>query len=299
MTGIKDQKFGIELEMTGLTREKAAKVLRNALEANGCGPAAFYRHGGAYDAWHVTDGRGRTWKLVRDSSIAIEGGEAVELVTPVLGWADIPLLQACIRALRKAGARVNETCGLHIHVDASPHTAQTLQNLIRIWAAKEQLIFQALRVPATRRDRYCKPIEARVRDGARSRKLKDMADLHQLWYGVDAWNRPQANHYHHTRYHALNLHSVWFRGTIEFRCFNATLHAGEVKAYIQFCLAVSAQALRQKTAGRQDTETTNPKYTFRCWLLRLGMIGDEFETARLHLLKHLPGNAAWRYGAAR
>ena len=31
---------------------------------------------------------------------------------------------------------------------------------------------------------------------------------------------------------------------------------------------------------------------FRCWLLRLGMIGDEFKTARYHLLKNLTGNAA-------
>ena len=40
--------------------------------------------------------------------------------------------------------------------------------------------------------------------------------------------------------------------------------------------------------------TDNPKFTFRCWLLRLGFIGDEFETARTHLLANLPGNAAWR-----
>ena len=39
--------------------------------------------------------------------------------------------------------------------------------------------------------------------------------------------------------------------------------------------------------------TDNPKYTFRCWLLRLGFIGEEFETARTPLLANLPGNAAW------
>ena len=39
------------------------------------------------------------------------------------------------------------------------------------------------------------------------------------------------------------------------------------------------------------------KYTFRCWLLRLGFIGEEFETARMHLTKRLPGNAAWRRAA--
>ncbi len=38
----------------------------------------------------------------------------------------------------------------------------------------------------------------------------------------------------------------------------------------------------------------NEKYTFRVWLLRLGMIGDEFKTARKHLLDHLDGNIAWK-----
>ena len=81
---------------------------------------------------------------------------------------------------------------------------------------------------------------------------------------------------------------------MEFRLFNGTLHAGKIKAYIQFCLAIGAQALNQSCASRRKTMTTNEKYTFRTWLLRLGLNGDEFATARLHLLKNLPGCIAWR-----
>lgn len=81
---------------------------------------------------------------------------------------------------------------------------------------------------------------------------------------------------------------------MEFRLFNSTTHAGKIKAYIQFCLAISAQALNQRCASRQKTQTTNEKYTFRTWLLRLGLIGDEFKTARIHLLEHLDGCIAWR-----
>ena len=50
----------------------------------------------------------------------------------------------------------------------------------------------------------------------------------------------------------------------------------------------------QKSAMRAKTQAENEKYTFRTWLLRLGMIGDEFKTARTHLLKNLEGNIAWR-----
>ena len=92
----------------------------------------------------------------------------------------------------------------------------------------------------------------------------------------------------------LNLHSVFQKGTIEFRAFNASLHAGEIKSFIQLAMAISHQALKSSAASARRPETDNPKYTFRCWLLRLGFIGDEFATAREHLTKRLPGNAAWR-----
>ena len=105
-------------------------------------------------------------------------------------------------------------------------------------------------------------------------------------------------HYNSSRYHGLNIHSTFTKGTVEFRLFNGTLHAGEIKAYIQFCLAMTHQALTQKKASARKTETDNEKYAFRCWMLRLGLIGDEFKTCRHHLLKNLTGNAAWRHAAA-
>ena len=67
-----------------------------------------------------------------------------------------------------------------------------------------------------------------------------------------------------------------------------------MKTYIQFSLAITNQALTQRNARAAPTRTTNDRYTFRTWLLRLGMIGPEFETARFHLLSHLEGNIAWR-----
>lgn len=59
-------------------------------------------------------------------------------------------------------------------------------------------------------------------------------------------------------------------------------------------MAISNQALTQAKASRRKTYSSNKKYTFRTWLLRLGMIGDEFKTARYHLLKHLEGCIAWK-----
>ena len=66
-------------------------------------------------------------------------------------------------------------------------------------------------------------------------------------------------HYDDSRYHCLNLHSVFQKGTVEFRLFNGTVHAGKIKAYIQLCLAIGAQALNQSCASRRKTVTENEK----------------------------------------
>lgn len=123
------------------------------------------------------------------------------------------------------------------------------------------------------------------------KKPKTLKEVSDIWYGGDDGSD---YHYHESRYHCLNLHSVFQKGTIEFRLFNSTTHAGKIKTYIQFCLAISAQALNQKSAGRIKTTSTNEKYTFRTWLLRLGMIGNEFKTARRFLLENLEGGIAWK-----
>lgn len=285
---MKDQRFGIEIEMTGITREKAARTLAEHLGAGG----AYYA-GGAYKKWTVKDQQGRTWNFVSDASISTDGGEQVELVSPILTYEDIPSLQEAARKLRKAGAKVNTSCGIHIHIDAAVHTAQSLRNLSNIIASKEDLLYEALNVHAGRLH-HCKKVKPGFTQELNQKKPKTLDALSTIWYK----DTTSGAHYHYneTRYHGLNIHNVWFRGTVEFRFFNSTLHAGEIKTYIQLALAISHQARTQRSATPKATTTTNAKFTFRTWLLRLGLIGEEFETCRHHLLKHLTGDAAWRHG---
>ena len=158
-------------------------------------------------------------------------------------------------------------------------------------ASKEDLIYKALQVSVSREHSYCQKIEQRFLEELNRKKPKTLEDVERIWYGGPS---RRYQHYDTSRYHCLNLHSVFQKGTIEFRLFNGTLHAGKIKAYIQFSLAVCAQALNQKCASSTKTQSANEKYTFRTWLLRLGLIGDEFATARLHLLKALPGCIAWK-----
>ena len=80
--------------------------------------------------------------------------------------------------------------------------------------------------------------------------------------------------------------------------FEATLHAGKVKAAVQFVLAICAKALNSRGASsrKREFDTASARYDMRVFLLHLGLIGDEFKTARKHLLSAMPGDAAFKHG---
>lgn len=294
---MKTQNFGIEIELTGITRAAAAQAI-----ADYFGTRCEYV-GGNYQTYEAFDNKGRRWQCMYDSSIRSEkkagsrktaaGTEyKCEVVSPILQYEDINDLQEIVRTLRRNGAIANDSCGIHIHVDASKHTPQTLRNLINLTFQKEDLLYKALAINPNR-VRYCAKVNERLLNSLNAKKPKTMEALADIWY-AQAPGQNRNAHYNNSRYHGINLHATFTKGTVEFRLFNSTTHAGEIKAYIQFCLAVSNQALSQKSARKTKTETDNEKYTFRCWMLRLGLIGDEFKTCRLHFLKHLTGNSAWR-----
>ncbi|MCD2347412.1 virulence-related protein [Clostridium guangxiense] len=69
-----------------------------------------------------------------------------------------------------------------------------------------------------------------------------------------------------------------------------------ITAYTQFIELLNQSAKKLKHASAKVSSTDNPKFTFRVFLIRLGMIGDEYKTARKILLEKLEGNAAFRYG---
>lgn len=287
---MKDQTFGIEIEMNNISRATAAKVIA---EHFGTAVRRTAAQDG-YDCRRIADGAGRDWKVVSDASIAGPAEQQTEVVSPVCRWDDIPTVQEIVRKLRAAGAKAHSSCGIHVHVGLGAHTPGTLRNLVNIVNAKEDLLTMALGISDWRRGRWCQAVEPGFLERLNREKPTTMEAFARCWYNTDNWEAHAARHYDQSRYHLLNLHSVFQKGTIEFRAFNSTLHAGEVKSYIQLCLAISHIALKSKSAKPARPVTDNPKYTFRCWLLRLGFIGDEFATARQHLTKRLPGNSAWR-----
>ena len=292
---IQNQNFGVEIELTGITRSNAARII-----------AMYYgtsssHVGTCYDTYTATDRKGRTWKAMSDSSIAAtkkENGVQVpatdsykcEIVTPILQYDDIEDLQEIVRKLVKGGAVANSSCGIHVHVDGANHTPQSLTRLMNFAIGRQDLFYEALQI-GDRANRWCHKISRDLLNAMKKDHEKTPHSMEAIWYskvndgydgGVDH------RHYNSTRYHGINLHAFFTKGTVEFRLFNGTTHAGKIKAYIQFCLAMSAWTINAPDKMYYKScasYTTTQKATLMMNVLtrRLGMTGAEFKTARLHL----------------
>lgn len=303
---MKKQTIGVEVEMNSITRQKAAKL---AAEFFGTGRSQNTASRNGYCTWSAWDTDGREWKFQKDVSISGPDDEKCEMVTPILRYEDMETLQELIRRLRKAGAKSDATrgCGVHIHIGANGHTPQSLRNLANIMASHETLLTDALALDRNRISRYCQTVDPRFLEMVNRRKPNTMASLADLWYTSHGSSYRRNEHYNGSRYHMLNLHATFTKGTVEFRLFQFDapadgkrngLHAGQLKSYIQLCLALSQMAKTVRTASPKPQQNENPKYAMRTWLLRLGFIGEEFATARDLLTRRLDGDAAFRNGRA-
>ena len=303
---LKNQTIGVEIEMNSITREKAAQI---AADFFGTGRSQNTASRNGYSTWSAWDGDGREWKFQKDVSIAGPDSEKCELVTPILRHGDIEPLQELIRQLRHAGAKSDASrgCGAHIHIGANGHTPQTLRNLANIMASHESPIADALKLDSGRIRRYCRTVDPNFLRMVNAKKPKTMASLADIWYTSQGANYGRTQHYNDSRYHMLNYHATFTKGTVEFRLFQfdeptaerkGGIHAGQLKSYIQLCLALSQMAKDVRTASPKPQQNENPECAMRTWLLRLGFIGEEFATARDFLTRNLSGDTAFRHGRA-
>ena len=121
-----NRNFGIEIEAYNCTRERLARELTAAgirVEVEG------YNHTDHTDHW----------KLVTDSSLS--GNNTFELVSPILhGEQGLEELEKVCWVLDLCNAKVNDSCGLHVHMDAAEFDLQTWKNLIISYKRLENVI---------------------------------------------------------------------------------------------------------------------------------------------------------------
>ena len=266
--------FGTELEYNRISRDKAARAIQSVVG----GTVEYAGNRIGYDAWTCTAPDGRVWKAVRDGRLA-----------------DLETLQKVVRALRAAGAKATSEGGMHVHVGAAQMNATQLGNLVKLFYRQEELIVKATRTLPRRLGWYTRPTDREFLQKVESRHPKTMEQLNRIWFGR---LNLRPDHYDDHRYRTLNLNNLWNeKKTVEFRLFNATTHAGEVRTNILLALALVDKAMTAKAASartQRPYDERTAKYDLRTFLLRIGFIGEFFKNPRKHLLSHLGGSAAWK-----
>lgn len=128
----------------------------------------------------------------------------------MLGYDDIPQLQEVVRAIRRAGGKINSQCGIHIHIDAAPFDGRHLGNLAKIIYKQEPLILHALGISRDRLNCYTRPVSDKLIQRIEQHRPRTKDQLNRIWYG---YHNRQPQHYDNSRYHGVNLHNVCYRGT--------------------------------------------------------------------------------------
>lgn len=198
-----NRNFGVEIEAYNCTRERLARELQAAgisVEVEG------YNHTDHQDHW----------KLVTDGSLT--GTNTFELVSPILhGEEGVNELERVCWVLELCDVKVNDSCGLHIHMDAHDFTMQTWRNLAISYKRLETVIDGFM--PRSRRNnRYCLPL--RNISEERINRAQTIADLRQA--------------FSHNRYHKVNIEAYARHSTVEFRQHGGTTNFTKMSAWIHF-----------------------------------------------------------------
>lgn len=229
-----DRPFGVEIEFFGLNYY--------ILPPDNGIIKPYNIHSGARDGRDVQQllkdyglslGSGKdSWHLEEDSSIVHRGG--VELVSPILrGFHGLFEAYRFLQLLGEiSGVEIDYSCGFHVHhgVNTDTYTCQQLKELVRIVYAIEDYVYLLIGENRISKD-TCRPMDLSIVDFRNLKKCEDECGdngckIKQLWYSPKNRHDPDSkrpDRYDMTRYHGLNLHSYWYRSTIEFRYHCAVL----------------------------------------------------------------------------
>lgn len=242
------KKYSVQMELTGLTRKKAAEILSDVLKNN-------MIYDGNKDIYKVIDNLERTWAIYKSDKIQCQKQlnakiiranplYSVKLDSPFLNMRDFEILENILTKFKGNLALTNETTDTAILIQTNVCDERYINNIKNVMKSKGELLFKAV----------------------------GSVNKEQPIVGINSENKK----------------------IINFPMFNSTLEVLKLKAYLQLSQAVNNYCLLHKRVIPRINESPNEKYTFRTWLLRLKMIGDEYKTTRCELVKNLIGNTAWK-----
>ncbi|MDT8716987.1 virulence-related protein [Clostridium sp. 19966] len=159
-----------------------------------------------------------------------------------------------------------------ISVPIAGHTGISLRNLVNMIYSKHELIQKSLGIEENIvAEEFIKEIN--------EAKISNIDDFQKAIAGKES---------------CIQIEFNFEEQKISFNFIKAKVE--NITAYTQFIELLNQNAKTLKHASAKVSSTDNPKFTFRVFLIRLGMIGDEYKIARKILLGKLEGNAAFRHG---
>ena len=203
--------FGIEIECVGLMDYQAAQALERA--------------GVRCERPGYTHATMSTWKVVPDGSLRGRNGTC-EVVSPVLSGTDgLAEVRTVMKILRDAGARVNESCGMHVHIGVDQLSLAEQAAVMELYHGFQWAFTSWVK------ERRINGSWARLRGAVMTKRLADE------WRGVRSMSDLHQVAEHNNRYYALNVASYARHGTFEFRAHHGSLNGTNAAAWIALHVA--------------------------------------------------------------
>lgn len=218
-----NRKFGVEIEfLATVDKDEVVREIRsNGISCDWEG----YNHDDCEDHW----------KMVRDGSCGYE------LVSPILSGEDgLHQIEVVCGVLKQVGAKVDRSCGLHVHVDARNLAKKDVAKVF-IGYARYEPLFDAL-MPESRRQNlngYCQSIKSAV-----NYSHEFASDLQRAY-----------NRLFHTRYTKVNLESLIRHGSIEFRQHSGTIDANKITNWVVLMVGFVDEIIKYRMATKQPVMT--------------------------------------------
>ncbi|MCA1558694.1 MAG: amidoligase family protein, partial [Acidobacteria bacterium] len=168
---------------------------------------------------------------------------------PAQGDVFVRQIEQICEALKSDGAQVSASCGLHVHTDARDFNYYDLRRLILLYEKIEKALYGMM--PQSRRaSNFCVPCgelyASAVRANRKPQESKE--NLIKTIYG-DAIKKPERqSKWGHSRYYGLNLHSWFYRGTVETRLHTGTVNPQKIIAWGKLWASIMDTAMRMTEA---------------------------------------------------
>lgn len=233
-------------------------------------------------------------KLPVDCGIGRDGSldeSGVELQTPPRSCelAELIISRAC-NTLTNAGYSVSSRCGTHIHIDCTDiqNITEKLEQLYKTYYCIEPILYSLL--PKRRKNnRYCIPLSNDF-GFFEFTKCIDNQELQSKWYKceLESVDGQKSNKYHSSRYHGFNMHSIFFRGSLELRYHTGTLETSKIINWLYINLKVVEWATRHfKQSDILDIANYSPrkKITKFCEIFKISKAVEMYMVKRFNKFK--------------